>query len=69
MSPTIVRKQISFFITLADWKALRHEAARQHLPMTELCRRWMEPELQKLRETTATVSGPREPLLSEHQTF
>ena len=43
------RKQISIFIPLEDWKALRLAAAQQRLPMTELCRRWMEPGLEALR--------------------
>lgn len=44
------RKQISIFIPLEDWKALRLAAAQQRVPMTELCRRWMEPGLQSLRK-------------------
>lgn len=43
-----IRKQISIFITLTDWKAIRQEAARRRIPMTELCRRWMSRDLQKL---------------------
>ena len=46
-----LRKQISIFVPLSDWKAIRGEAARQHIPMTELCRRWMKPELTKLRRS------------------
>jgi len=48
MTKTEPRKQISIFIPLSDWKAIRYEAARQHIPMTELCRRWMSPELKRL---------------------
>lgn len=48
------RKQISIFVPVADWKAIRHEAARRRIPMTELCRRWLEPELHELRQTSAT---------------
>lgn len=43
-----LRKQISIFIPLSDWKALRLESARQKIPMTELCRRWLKPELDRL---------------------
>lgn len=25
------------------------EAARQHVPMTELCRRWMSPQINQLK--------------------
>ncbi len=46
------RKQISIFVPVADWKAIRHEAARRRIPMTELCRRWLEPELNDLRQTS-----------------
>lgn len=49
MPPTELRKQISIFVPLSDWRAIRHEAARQRIPMTELCRRWMKPGLSKLR--------------------
>ena len=44
-----LRKQISIFIPLSDWKAIRLEAARQKIPMTELCRRWMKKDMQRLR--------------------
>jgi len=44
-----LRKQISIFIPLSDWKAIRLEAARQKIPMTELCRRWMKKDMQRLK--------------------
>lgn len=44
------RKQISIFVPLSDWKAIRYEAARKRIPMTELCRRWMKPEMSRLHE-------------------
>lgn len=60
--PTEIRKQISIFVPLSDWKAIRYEAARQKIPMTELCRRWMHPDLERLhldvaraRKTPASV--------------
>ncbi|MCH7687786.1 MAG: hypothetical protein IH899_14060 [Planctomycetes bacterium] len=46
-----LRKQISIFVPLSDWKAIRREAARKNIPMTELCRRWMKPELTSLRRS------------------
>lgn len=46
---TELRKQISLFVPLSEWKAIRQEAARQRIPMTELCRRWLKPELDELR--------------------
>lgn len=54
MSDVIFRKQISIFVPLSDWKAIRREAAEQRIPMTELCRRWMEPGLRTLRQHAPT---------------
>jgi hypothetical protein len=42
------RKQISLFLPLSEWKAVRREAARKRIPMTELCRQWLKPSLDKL---------------------
>jgi len=49
MSSIELRKQISIFLPLSDWKAIRLEAARLRIPMTELCRRWMRAELEDLK--------------------
>lgn len=57
MAGVIFRKQISIFIPLSDWKAMRLEAAAQRIPMTELCRRWMEPGLRSLRQRATTMSA------------
>ncbi|MEX1094751.1 MAG: hypothetical protein WED34_01815 [Planctomycetales bacterium] len=46
-----LKKQISVFVPLSDWKAIRFEAARRRIPITELCRKWMEPELRRIRDT------------------
>lgn len=43
-----LRKQISLFVPLSQWLAIRHEAARRKIPITELCRRWMRPKLDAL---------------------
>ena len=59
MAGVIFRKQISIFIPLSDWKAMRLEAAAQRIPMTELCRRWMEPGLRAIRQGPMTMS-PRD---------
>lgn len=56
MSTPPLRKQVSLFLPLSDWKALREEAARHRISMTELCRRWMEPSMTALRQ-----QGPRDP--------
>jgi hypothetical protein len=44
-----LRKQISIFVKLSDWKAIRLEAARRRIPMTELCRQWMKNDLERLK--------------------
>ena len=43
-----LRKQISIFLPLPEWRALRSEAAREGVPITELCRRWLAPHLATL---------------------
>ena len=50
MNRTEIRKQISIFVPISDWRVLRDEAARRRIPITELCRRWIRPELQVLRD-------------------
>ncbi|WP_437206977.1 hypothetical protein [Planctomicrobium sp. SH664] len=54
MSAVEVRKQISIFLPVTDWKALRQEAARLQIPITELCRRWIGPEIESLRRQQAS---------------
>jgi hypothetical protein len=51
-----LQKQVSMFLPLGDWRLIRNEAARQHIPITELCRRWMRPGLQALRAEGSSVS-------------
>ncbi|TWT63143.1 hypothetical protein [Rubinisphaera italica] len=52
-----MRKQISIFVPMSDWKKIRHEAARNRIPMTELCRRWMRPEIERLQEGQHTSNS------------
>jgi hypothetical protein len=47
-----IRKQISVFLPLTDWRAIRDEAIRRDIPMTELCRQWMRPHVQRLINET-----------------
>lgn len=63
MATLELRKQISIFVKLSDWKAIRREAARQRIPMTELCRRWMAPDLGRLLSGSETddAKAPAEP--------
>jgi len=53
MNPSKLRKQISIFVPLSDWKAIRYEAARKRIPMTELCRQWMKPEMTRLHQDSS----------------
>lgn len=46
-----LRKQISIFLPISEWRALRAEAARLGVPITELCRRWMAPHIADLPRT------------------
>ncbi len=50
MPTSELRKQISIFVPISDWKVIRQEAAQRHIPMTELCRQWMHSSLEQLRE-------------------
>ncbi len=43
------KKQLSIFVPMSDWKAIRLEAAKQKIPMTELCRRWLRPEISRVK--------------------
>lgn len=45
-----VRKQVSIFLPAPEWRALRDEAARQRLPLTELCRRSIRRDLNRHRQ-------------------
>ena len=43
-----LRKQISIFLPLSEWRVLREAAARESIPITELCRRWIRPGIEEL---------------------
>ena len=55
MATRILRKQISMFFPLEDWKILRNEAARLRIPLTELCRQWLGPEVERLKQDRRDV--------------
>jgi hypothetical protein len=58
MKTSELRKQISLFVPLSEWKAIRREAARRKMPITELCREWLRPELSNLlRESTRQATS------------
>ncbi|MFO1092892.1 MAG: hypothetical protein U0992_06185 [Planctomycetaceae bacterium] len=52
-----LRKQISIFVPVSDWRAIRLEAARQRIPITELCRQWMRPHVHALRDSASTTES------------
>lgn len=57
MATTQVRKQVSVFIPLEDWKLLRFEAARRHETMSDICRGWMLPGLEQMRKESGQDSA------------
>jgi len=52
-----IRKQISIFLPLSDWQAIRLEAARKKIPVTEMCRSWMKPNIAKLKNRKRQNDG------------
>ncbi|MGD9857606.1 MAG: hypothetical protein AB7U20_21900 [Planctomycetaceae bacterium] len=57
MPASELRKQISLFIPMTDWKMIRLEAARRGIAMTELCRQWMHHDLDRLRRRQAAETS------------
>jgi hypothetical protein len=45
-----MRKQVSFFLPVAQWVLIRNEAIRLGVPITELIRRWMSDEMRRLEQ-------------------
>jgi hypothetical protein len=45
-----MRKQVSFFLPVAQWVLIRNEAIRLGIPITELIRRWMSEEMRRLEQ-------------------
>jgi hypothetical protein len=60
MKGTEIRKQISLFVPVSEWRAIRGEAARRKIPMTELCRQWLRPQLQRLLEGSVDQAEPQQ---------
>ena len=48
MTSVEFRKQLSVFVPLSDWRVIRG-GTRLNIPMTELCRRWMRLEIDRLK--------------------
>ena len=63
MATTEFRKQISIFIPLSDWRALRAEAARRKIPITELCRQWMTPGIKGLPPVAEISTASTKPTI------
>lgn len=61
MPDDVLRKQVSIFLPVADWRALRREAARRRVPITQLCREWLEPGLDHLRRDPPVRDGDDDP--------
>ncbi|MFO1023409.1 MAG: hypothetical protein U0903_22360 [Planctomycetales bacterium] len=66
MRSSELKKQISIFVPLQEWRAIREEAARQKIPITELCRRWISPESEKLRRPLIWPSRDEFPSADRH---
>lgn len=47
---TELRKQISLFLSVTDWRLLRQAAAQKRIPITRLLQEAIEPLLRPLRE-------------------
>lgn len=47
-----MRKQVSFFLPVAQWVLIRNEAIRLGIPITELIRRWMSDEMRRLEASS-----------------
>lgn len=50
-----IRKQISIFLPISDWRVLRQAAAQEGIPITELCRRWINPGIASLYEHSSST--------------
>ena len=62
MSTAQIRKQVSVFIPIEDWKMLRYEAARRHETVSDICREWMKPGLEQMREESKEPDREFEPV-------
>jgi hypothetical protein len=60
-----IRKQISIFLPLSDWRRLRSEAIHRGVPMTDICRKWLEPNLERLRRREGRPGDPDSALRGE----
>lgn len=54
MTPEI-RKQITIYVPMSEWKALYRESARLKKPITALIKQWIAPHVDKL--TKAPKAG------------
>ena len=52
-----VRKQISLFLGLSDWRRLRAHAAQRHQPLTQVVHEQLAPLLGQLRASEGISTG------------
>lgn len=55
MATKTLRKQISIFLPIAEWRVLREAAAKEGVPITELCRRWICPKIGQIQDQSLSV--------------
>jgi hypothetical protein len=60
METSEFRKAVSLLLSVSDWRAVRREAARRRIPMTALCREWLEPDLEQLRQQPPSLAVDEE---------
>jgi hypothetical protein len=46
------KKQVSFYLPLSEWKAIRLEAAKKRISQTELVKRWIKRDIQRLMKAS-----------------
>lgn len=46
---TPLKKQVSLYLLLPDWRLLRAAAARRRIPITALVQEWLAPHVAELR--------------------
>lgn len=47
---TKLQKQVSIYLPIDQWRALRAAAVREKIPITQLCRRLMASGVEKIAE-------------------
>lgn len=50
MSQPEIRKQVNLMVPISEWNAIHAESARQGVTISTLLRRWIEPQVKRLRK-------------------